>query len=225
MVGYVLGALTGARAVDDIYVVANRAQEIEQGLKAAGEKAPRVRFIEGSDSPVRGVIRTIEQLKLKYPALVVTGDNPLLTRGEIEGFCRKALAAKGFDMAVAVAGKSRVLEKMPNAKRTFVPLKGDAWGGCNMFALLSENALAAVRFWIGVERNRKKTLQMVAALGLPVLLGVITRTLTLEEAFRKASAKLGAAILPLPVDDVRVAMDVDKPADASLVEALLKERA
>lgn len=225
MVGYVLAALSAARAVGDIFVVANRAQKIEQGLKAAGEKTRRARFIEGTDSPVKSVIRAIEQLKLKYPVLVVTGDNPLLTTREAESFCRKALAARGFDVAVAVAEKSRLMREMPEARRTFVPLKGDAWGGCNMFALLNESALNAARFWIEVERNRKKTVHMVAALGLPVLFGSLTRTLSLEEGFRKVSARLGARILPLPVDDIRVAMDVDKPADAAAVEAALEEKA
>lgn len=222
MAAYVLGALAAASEVASVTVAANRVKEIEAGLKQAGVPLTRVRFAEGADSPVTSVLEVAKRERLPFPVLVVTADNPLLSGEVIDAFCEKALALKA-DAAVGVGEKSRLAKLFPNAARTWIPLRGDSYHGCNLFALMTPKALTAVRFWRRVEGRRKSALWLAARLGFGLFLGVLFRAVTLEGAFRAFSKSLGVSVKPVSPSDIRIAIDVDKPADAALVERILLE--
>lgn len=222
MAGYVLEALAKSKTVGDTYVVANRALEIKEGLIYSGEDVRRVHFLEGANTPVQSVLKTIKDLKLNFPILILTGDNPLLTPDIIDWFTTSALKEEEADVVVALVEKSRVVAEYPKMRRTYYHLKGDSYGGCNLFGLLSPKALEAATFWLDVEKDRKKALKMVAAFGFGTLLGALFRTLTIEKALERASKTLNARVKALMVPTARIAMDVDKPGDAPVVEEILK---
>lgn len=224
MLAHVLKALGAAGEVASVWVAANGVAEIEAGLKRANVPLGRLKFVEGADSPVQSVLEAAKRHRLPFPILVVTADNPLLTGAEIDAFCAEA-AATGADAAVAIGEKSRLAKIFPNARRTWFPLKGDSYRGCNVFALLTPRAMNAVRFWRSVEGRRKRAVGLAARLGVRLFLGVVFRAITIEGAFRAASKTLGARVAPVPVSDIRIAIDVDKPADAALVEGILREGA
>ena len=224
MIGHVLAALAGAADAGDVYIIANDVQDIEQGLIRKGEDVRRIRFIEGAETPVKSVIKIVETLKPPYPLLVVTADNPLLTTAVIDDFCAAAKKQAGADVAVALAQKSKLDEIMPNASRSFVHLKEDAYKGCNVFALLGAGAMPGLRFWVDVERDRKKALKLVSAFGFGMLVRVLFRRITLEEAVARASAVMGLQVKPILVDDVRIAVDVDRRHHLALVAPLLEEK-
>ena len=224
MIDYVLDAVEGAETVGDVYVIANQVKDIEQGLIKAGRNVKRTRFLEGGASPVNSVLKTIKTLKPAFPVLVLTADNPLLNADVINDFCRKAERTDGADIAVALAQMSRLKSEFPAARRTFIKLKGEGYSGCNLFALMTPTALNAARFWLKVESDRKKSFSMIASFGFGTLLRVVTRTITLDEALIKASRALGAVVRAVMVDEVRVAIDVDKPEQAEQVRKILKEK-
>jgi molybdopterin-guanine dinucleotide biosynthesis protein A len=224
MAAHVLEALGEAEQVASVVIAANRVKEVEAGLKRANVPLGRLRFSEGADSPVQTVLDVVKRERLVFPVLVATADNPLLTAGEIDAFCAKARALKA-DAAVAVGEKSRLSKLFPNAVRTWIPLKGESYHGCNLFALLNPDALVAVRFWLEVEGRRKSALWLAARLGLRLFLGVLFRAATLEGAFQAFSKSLGVSVKPVAPEDIRITMDVDKPADAVLVEQILLEAA
>ncbi len=107
-------------------------------------------------------------------------------------------------------------------RRTYYHLKGESYGGCNLYVLMTPKALDAVTFWLDVEKDRKKALKMVASFGFTTLLGALFRTLSIEKALEKASVTLKAEVRGLMVPTARIAMDVDKPDDAPIVEEILK---
>ncbi|MEE8295197.1 MAG: nucleotidyltransferase family protein [Sphingomonadales bacterium] len=222
MAGYVLEALAKAKTIGDTYVVANRALEIKEGLIFSGEDVRRVHFLEGADTPVRSVLKTIKDLKLNFPILILTGDNPLLTPDIIDWFTNAALKEDEADVVVALVEKSRVVADYPKMRRTYYHLKGESYGGCNLYALLTPKALGAATFWLGVEKDRKKALKMVASFGFTTLLGALFRTLTIEKALQRASKTLKAEVRALMVPTGRIAIDVDKPDDVPIVEEILK---
>ena len=225
MISYVLDAVEGAQAVSDVYVVANQVKDIEQGLIKCGRNIKRTRFVEGGASPVNSVLKTVETLKPAFPVLVLTADNPLLTPKAIDDFCHQARAEEGADVAFALAEMSRLRAEFPGGRRTFVKLKGEGYSGCNLYALLNLKALNAARFWLKVEADRKKTFAMVAGFGFGNLIRVITRTIPLEEALVRASKVLGAVVRPVLVEEVRIAIDVDRVKQAELVRNILKKEA
>jgi hypothetical protein len=185
----------------------------------------RTRFLEGGVSPVNSVLKTIETLKPAFPVLILTADNPLLTAPAIDDFCHRARAGERADIVFALAEMSRLQAEYPGARRTFVKLKGEGYSGCNLYALLNTDALNAARFWLKVEADRKKTFTMIAGFGFGTLIRVITRTITLDEALVRASRVLGAVVRPVLVEDVRIAIDVDRVEQAGLVRTMLKKEA
>lgn len=223
MIAWVLDAAEGAKAIADIFVVANGVREIEQGLSASGRNVKRVRFIEGAASPAESVLKTIQTLKLPLPVLILTGDSPLLDATVLDDFCRRSLAESGADATFALAARSALEARYPGGRRTFVKLKGEAYSGCNLYALLAPKALDAVRFWRTVEKDRKKTLAMIRGLGFGTFLRVLTRTITLEEALRRVSPVLGAELRAILAANPRIAIDVDRPNQADMVRDILKK--
>lgn len=222
MIGYVLDAAERAKTIADIYVVANDVKDIEQGLQAAGRNVRRIRFIEGDVSPVRSVLKTVETLKPPLPVLVMTGDNPLLNAPVIEDFCKRSLSEAGADVTFALATKSALEARYPGGRRTFVKLKGEAYSGCNLYTLMTDKALEAARYWLSVEKDRKRTLAMVRGLGFGTFLRVLTRTITLDEALRRVSPTLGAEVRAVLAAEPRIAIDVDRPHQADMVRDILK---
>ena len=222
MAGYVLEALEKSKTIGDTFVVANRALEIKEGLVFSGEDVRRVHFLEGANTPVQSVLKTIKDLKLGFPILILTGDNPLLTPDIIDWFTEAALKEDEADVVVALVEKSRVVAEYPKMRRTYHHLKGESYGGCNLYALMTPKALDAATYWLDVEKDRKKALKLVASFGFGTLLGALFRTLTIEKALVRASKTLKAEVRALMVPNARIAMDVDKPDDVPIVEEILK---
>lgn len=221
MTGYVLEALFKAKAVGDTYLVANRALEIKEGLVYAGEDVRRIHFLEGAETPVKSVIKTITDLKLNFPIMILTGDNPLLTPDILDWFTAAASEEDEADVVVALVEKSAVEATYPAIKRTYYKLKGEGYGGCNLYMLKTPKAMEAANYWLGVERDRKKALKLIASFGFGTLLGALFRTLSLEKGLLRASQTLGASVKAVMVPDPRIAIDVDKESDVAIVKGLL----
>lgn len=224
MICHVLVALKGAASTIDVYIIANDVQDIEQGLVRAGEDVRRIRFLEGENTPVKSIIKILKILKPPYPVLVCTADNPLLSASTIDDFCKAAEKIRHVDVAVALVEKSRFEARFPNTSRSFVNLKGDGYKGCNLFAVFGRGALPVMRFWLEVERDRKKAWKLVSAFGFAMLFRVLFRRITLDEAFARASTVMGARVKPVLMDDVKIAFDVDRQHHVDIVAPLLEEQ-
>ena len=93
-----------------------------------------------------------------------------------------------------------------------------------MFALGSSRAASAVRLWREVEQDRKKGWKLLFALGLPGLLG-LARLRTLDQVMAAMGKRLGLSLRAVELANPLAAVDVDKPADLALVEAIIEGRA
>ena len=93
-----------------------------------------------------------------------------------------------------------------------------------MFALGSPKAARAVALWREVEQDRKKGWKLLVALGLPGLLG-LARLRTLDQVLDATGQRLGLSIRAVELANPLAAVDVDKPADLALVEAIIGGRA
>lgn len=93
-----------------------------------------------------------------------------------------------------------------------------------MFALGSPKAARAVALWREVEQDRKKGWTLLAALGLPGLLG-LARLRSLDQVLEAMGKRLGLTIRAVELSNPLAAVDVDKPADLALVEAIIGGRA
>lgn len=159
-----------------------------------------------------------------YPTLVTTADHPLLDEAMLDHFFDQ-VEFSSADVAVALARAETILGAFPEAKRTFLAFGRDRVSGCNLFAIRTENALKALEFWRYLEPLRKKPWRLVSAFGLLPLARYMTGSIDLETAFAIASSKLKLKAIPVLMPFPEAAVDVDKPADKALAEAILAARA
>lgn len=158
----------------------------------------------------------------RWPVLVTTADHALLTPEMIDEFL---VQAEGADVAVAFVESKGLLTRFPDAQRTWLAFGGGRYSGANLFGLGSPNARRAIAQWRSVEEDRKKGLRVLAALGPTLFMGAVLKLRTLHQTAEGLSRKLGIEIRAVEMSDPLAAIDVDKPSDHQLVEAILAARA
>jgi GTP:adenosylcobinamide-phosphate guanylyltransferase len=157
----------------------------------------------------------------QWPLLVATADHALLDVGMIDEFCS---AAEG-DIALGVVERLTLLDRFPNARRTWIKFRGGAYTGANLFALRSPKVAGAIELWRSVESERKKGWRVVSLLGPWVLIGTLLRLLTIDAALRNIGRKLGLTVTAVRLSNPIAGVDVDKAEDHALAEAILAGKA
>lgn len=158
----------------------------------------------------------------QWPILVTTADHALLDEAMVREF---VAASRGVDVAVGFVERDPLLARFPEAQRTWLKFRGGAYSGANLFALTSPRAVTAIERWRAVEEDRKKGWRVVAQLGLVLMMGAVLRLRTIHQSAQGLGRKLGIRMRVVELSDPVAAVDVDKPADLELVEAILAGRA
>ena len=176
--------------------------------------------------PSAGTIaETLEELILQriadFPMIVTTADHALLDAEMIAEFSEQAA---GADLAIAVVERTALLARLPQTKRTWLAFRGGAYSGANLFALGSIKSLAAIEQWRSVEQDRKKGWRVLSALGPALLLGAVLRLRTLDQSVAAMGRRLGMTARAVVLSNPLAGVDVDKPVDHALVEAILGGR-
>lgn len=180
--------------------------------------------VASTATPALSVLRAVEALGAAWPLLITTADHALLTPNLVDAFCAHSLAADA-DVTAGLAAAAVVRAGHPEAKRTFLPFRDDGYSGCNLFALLNEDGVRAVRFWRQAERHRKRPWRLIAVFGPAALLLFALRRLTLDQAVARASRRFGARAAAIRLTTPEAAIDVDKPADLALARRIWASRA
>lgn len=222
MLGRVLMALADTPEVSRIVVLAQNTLELRAHPDlawAVGE--PRIAFRVSGRTISGSVLATLDDLDTALPVLVTTADNVMLTPATVSAFIADAGAS---DVAVALVERSRLEAAAGPNKRTWLKFKGGAYTGANLFALNTPAARNALTFWEGVEQDRKSVLRLAAHFGPALMVKLLTRRMTVQQALAAAGEKLGAGVAPVLLDDGRMGVDVDKLEDHALAERLLASR-
>jgi GTP:adenosylcobinamide-phosphate guanylyltransferase len=211
-------ALLGSGNVGKILVLAQSPDRILAVLP----EDPRIEVRESQGT----IAESIEQLILsgaaQFPVLVTTADHALLDEQMIAEFIGKAADA---DLAIGVVERQLLERRLPQTKRTWLGFRGGAYSGANLFAFGSIKVLAAIEQWRSVEQDRKKGWRVLAALGPALLLGAALRMRTLDQSVAAMGRKLGMTARTIVLSNPLACVDVDKPVDHALVEAILAGRA
>jgi len=155
----------------------------------------------------------------EFPLLITTCDHPLLTPQMIESYIQGAQDS-GADFCVGLADKSVIAPAYPHVKRTYLKFADRSVSGCNLFYIANEKGLAAIEFWQTAQQHRKQPWKLARAFSLPLLFSFLTGRLTLDGAFNHASKVLDITAKPVLLPFAEAAIDVDKPSDKDLVEAI-----
>ena len=70
----------------------------------------------------------------------------------------------------------------PYNKAILLPFRGERYTGCNLFALMTPPALAAVDFWSAVEQDRKHPWRLFGRFGVAAMARFLIGGATLESA-------------------------------------------
>jgi hypothetical protein len=117
------------------------------------------------------------------------------------------------------------MRRLPETKRTWLKFRRGAFTGANLFALSSPSVAPAIELWRSVEQDRKKGWRLVSLLGLAVLVGTVLRLLTIDAVTARVGHKLGLTVKAVRLSNPVMGVDVDKPADHALAEAIIAGRA
>ena len=146
----------------------------------------------------------------------------MLDAATVDEFCR---AAGQADIAVGVVERGSLMRRLPNTKRTWLKFRGGAYTGANLFALSSPRVAPAIELWRSVEQDRKKGWRLLSLLGPVVLAGSVLRLISLDAVLARVGRGLGLKIAAVQLANPLAGVDVDKPADHALAEAILAGRA
>jgi len=225
MIERVVDTLKNSPRIGAIIIVTQDEATLEAacpGLFSDGY-GPGVQAAPAAQSVCTSIISAVSGPGAHWPFLVTTSDHPLLTLGMIEEFCEKARESKA-GMAIGVVERWLFRRRYPDNRRTFIPLNDTQISGCNLFILAGPDATKPLELWRRVENERKKPWRIFSIFGFGELVSLLLRRYTLDEAFERASKRLGVNIVPISLSDAEAAIDVDKEEDLRLATQILATR-
>ncbi|KKC25337.1 nucleotidyltransferase family protein [Sphingomonas sp. SRS2] len=222
MLAWVGATLIARGDVDRIIILAQDADALldHPGTRWLRDEA-RVTARDCGDSIVEAISRTLRAMPNAYPFLLTTADNVLLDDAILHQF---AARSAGADVAVALVERRTLELAYPGNRRTWLPFRGGAYSGANLFWLGSPAALEALAVWRRIEQQRKKARAVLGAFGLGLALMIGTRLLTLNQAIARAGGRLGITARAVVLPFAEACIDVDKPSDHAMAEDILRKR-
>ncbi len=211
-------ALLESQSVGRILVLSQAPDRIASAL-------PTDSRIEGRESAAtiaQTIVSLVDDPAIEWPLLVTTADHALLEPATVDEFCR---ASSGADIALGVVDRSNLLRRLPDSQRTWFSFRGGAYTGANLFMLGSPAVYPAIQLWRSVEQDRKKAWRILSLLGPAMLVLVALRLVRLDEVMVRLSARLGLRVRAVALSNPLAGVDVDKPEDHSLAEAILAGKA
>ena len=183
-----------------------------------------VEIMKSTGSPSASVLESLEWARLDQgPVLVTTADHALLDDAILDAFFG-ASARLDADLTVGLVSRRTIEARFPEAKRTYLRFRGNAFSGANLFLFRTPASLRAAEFWRRVERDRKHPWRIARAFGFATLLLFLTRRLDLDAALERASRIIGAHVRAVRLEIAEAAVDVDKIEDLELVRRILATR-
>lgn len=216
MLGRVLETLAAVPEIGAVVVLAQDPAVLD------GIARERVGFLTsgaGISSSIKAVAGTVDA---PWPVLVTTADHPLLTPPMVSAFLARA---GGCDLAVGMVERATLEAAYPGNQRTWLQFRDGAWSGANLFALRSDAVHPALTLWSRAEQDRKTAWRLFLHFGPWLCLRALTRTIGLADGLARAGRRFGldARLVALPFAEA--AIDIDRPADHALAEAILVARA
>jgi GTP:adenosylcobinamide-phosphate guanylyltransferase len=210
--------LMASEAVSKVIVLAQAPGRIADVIHSD----PRIDIRQSLGTIAETMFQLLDDPNLEWPLLVTTADHALLDVATVAEFAREA---GGADVAIGVVEKRELLRRLPGTERTWLKFRAGAYTGANLFALKSPAVRPAIEWWRSVEQDRKKAWSIMSLLGPGVLVAVALRLVSLDEVLAQLGGRLGLKLKAVRLSNPLAGVDVDKPADHTLVEAILAGKA
>lgn len=211
-------ALLASNHVGEVLVLSQSPDRIDAVIPRDG----RMRYRLSLGTIAETMLALLDDPATRWPLLVTTADHALLDKATVDEFVRESA---GADIAVGVVEQANLLHRLPEAERTWLRFRGGAYTGANLFVLRSPAVRPAIQLWRSVEQDRKKAARVIALLGPVTVIAVALRLVSIERVLKRLGKRLGLIVRAVVLSNPLAGVDVDKPADHTLVEEILAGRA
>lgn len=221
MIQWVLDALSGAKQVDNVVLI---------GLTADSNLtcAKPLSFIPNKLSMIENILGGIHKVMEINPSatriLLVSSDIPGIT-SEMVDWEVETVSQTDVDLCYNVVTREVIEARYPGSRRTFTRLKGMEVCGGDLNVLRTSVASMDPAIWEKLIASRKNPVKQAAIIGFDTLLLMLLRMITLDEAVKKATARLSLSGKAIICPYAEIAMDVDKPHQLEMMRADLAKRA
>lgn len=214
MIAHVAARLRGHSSIGQITVYGSHLPDLQSACPD-----PSLEWQTATASIAACLAPLLADPATRYPLLVTTADNVLLTDAMLDQF---TAAANGADLAVAVVEARVLLAKFSQSRRTWLTFRGGRYSGANLFWFGSAKAARVVELWASVEQDRKRGWRVLGVLGWSNLLLAATRLVSIHALAERVGRKLGLEARVVEMAQAEACIDVDKQSDLELAESLLK---
>ena len=211
-------ALLASESIGRVLVLSQEPDRLAAVIPGNG----RVSFRQSAGTIAETMLEICDDPAIRWPVLVTTADHALLDSATVNQFTKEGGTA---DVAIGVVRSRNLLSRLPETERTWLKFRGGAYTGANLFLLSSPSVRPAIELWRSVEQDRKKAWRVISLLGPAVLLSAVLRLISLDQVLSKLGRRLGLKMRAVRLSNPLAGVDVDKPADHTLVEAILAGKA
>ena len=211
-------ALLASESIGRVLVLSQEPDRLAAVIPGNG----RVSFRQSAGTIAETMLEICDDPAIRWPVLVTTADHALLDSATVNQFTKDGGTA---DVAIGVVRSRNLLSRLPETERTWLKFRGGAYTGANLFLLSSPSVRPAIELWRSVEQDRKKAWRVISLLGPAVLLSAVLRLISLDQVLSKLGRRLGLKMRAVRLSNPLAGVDVDKPADHTLVEAILAGKA
>jgi len=221
MLRRVVDTLLDTPEIGRIVILAQDPEALLVGDAAPLRAYPRVILARSGPGIATSIANVAGSVDAPWPVLITTADHALLTGAMVSEFLA---GVSDCDVAIGFGERRNVEQRYPATRRTWLRFSDGQYSGANLFALRNAKVGAALALWAGIEQHRKKGWKLIGRFGPVLLLRALTRSIGLKEGLRRAGDRIGIAARPVVLSQPEAAIDVDKPGDLELAEAILTDR-
>ena len=216
VIDYIVEALKGAENIDKIVVIGAK----DDFYPYIGEKVEEI--LDPGSSILENMEIGLKYLNSPEHLLLLASDIPLITPQAIDEFIGRCTERKA-DIGYPIITKENILNKYPEAERTFVKMKEGIFCGGNIVFFKPEVFYQRQGLIKEVFDNRKAVWKYAKILGFKSIVKFLVKTLTIEEIEKRVTEILGYNSVAVMVSYPEMMIDLDKLSDYELIKKYLEK--
>jgi len=215
VVDYIVEALNNSRYIDKILIVGPEDQ-LNPFFRPKIEK-----ILNPGESILENLEKAISYFNTSDPLLILTSDIPLISAQAIDEFINICLE-RNASLSYPIITKEEILQKYPEAKRTYVSIKDGTFCGGNIILMKPEIFYQKKELIENLYKNRKVAWKWAGIFGWSFILKFIFKGITIQEVEEKVSQLVGFNSVAVRISYPEVMMDLDKISDYQLIRKYLE---
>jgi GTP:adenosylcobinamide-phosphate guanylyltransferase len=213
MIQWVLEALEKAKSIERIVIVGLPEDHPFKSEKLVATLPGRENMVENIRAGVRELLKDDPHIE---KVIVASSDIPAIDEKMVD-WLANIISQTDQDFYYNVIERQTMEKSFPGSRRTYLKLKDSQLCGGDINGISTRVLEEDNPMWLKLVEARKSPLNQAALLGLPLLIGLILRNLTLPQAVEKACDRMGIRGQAILCPFAEMGMDVDKPFQLALM--------